>query len=84
MRQKIKKFNYKKLNKELHWIDAVSKTGWCSLEDMENTVPANVTTTNMWIYKETNKYITLFGTYSMDRDGTIEFGDIITIPKKWI
>ena len=36
------------------------------------------------LYKDNKDFITLFGTYSQDKDGTIEFGEVITIPKKWI
>lgn len=77
-------FDYKKLDKELVWFDATSQTGWCSLEDMENAKPAVANTSNMWIFKETKEYITLFGTYSYDEQGKIEFGEIITIPKRWM
>jgi hypothetical protein len=38
----------------------------------------------MWVFKETDKYITLFGTYSYDEKGKLEFGEVITIPKIWI
>ena len=51
---------------------------------MEKAKPAKVTTGEFWIYKETKDWVTLFGTYSQDDDGTIEFGEVITIPKKWI
>ena len=51
---------------------------------MENAIPAKVITGEFWIYKETKDWVTLFGTYSQDPDGTIEFGEVITIPKKWI
>ncbi len=78
------KFPYKKLNKDLHWLDAVSEPGWISEEDMDNQEPAKAVCSQMWIYKETKKYITLFGTYSYDDKGKLEFGEVITIPKIWI
>ena len=78
------KFPYKKLNKDLHWLDAVSEPGWISEEDMDNQEPAKAVCSQMWIYKETKKYITLFGTYSYDEKGKLEFGEVITIPKIWI
>ena len=78
------KFNYKKLKKDLHWLDAISQTGWLSINDMDNIKPSNAVSGSMWIYKDTKNYITLFGTYSYDDKGEIEFGEVITIPKKWM
>ena len=46
--------------------------------------PAKAVCSQMWIYKENKKYITLFGTYSYDDKGKLEFGEVITIPKIWI
>ena len=89
MRRRIKKhlnkvkFNYKKLKKDLHWLDAISQTGWLSVNDMDKIKPSNAVSSSMWIYKNTKEYITLFGTYSYDDKGEIEFGEVITIPKKW-
>lgn len=79
-----KPFKYKKLNKDLHWLDAVSDPGWLSEEDMDNQIPAKAVCSQMWIYKEDDKSITLFGTYSYDDKGKLEFGEVITIPKIWI
>ena len=87
MKKRIKtkdKFKYKKLKKDLHWLDAVSEPGWVSEEDMDNQEPAKAVCSQMWIYKENKKYITLFCTYSYDEKGKLEFGEVITIPKIWI
>jgi hypothetical protein len=51
---------------------------------MHNQKPAKATTGQMWIYKEDDKSITLFGTYSYDDKGKLEFGEVITIPKIWM
>ncbi len=41
--------------------------------------------TKGWIYEETQDYIKTFGTYSIDsEDESIEFGEVICIPKNWI
>ena len=77
-------FKFKKLKKDLHWLDAVSETGWISEDDMDKQKPADAVCSQMWIYKEDNKSITLFGTYSYDEKGKLEFGEVITIPKIWI
>jgi len=74
-------FNFKKLRKDLHWLDAVSQTGWCTKSEMNNTKPMNAVSSEMWVYKSTKEYITLFGTYSYDEKGELEFGEVITIPK---
>ena len=50
---------------------------------MDKIKPSNAVSSSMWIYKNTKDYITLFGTYSYDDKGEIEFGEVITIPKKW-
>ena len=78
------KFNYKKLKKPIKWLDCVSQTGWISEKDIEDARPSVCTTGDFWVYKNTPEYITLFGTYSKDEDGKIEFGEVITIPKKWV
>jgi hypothetical protein len=78
------KFKYKKLKKDLHWLDAISDTGWVSQSDMDEQEPAKAVSSRMWIYKETKTYITLFGTYSYDKKGNLEFGEVITIPKVWM
>ena len=77
-------FKYKKLKKDLHWLDAISQTGWLSVNDMDKIKPSNAVSSSMWIYKNTKEYITLFGTYSYDEKSEIEFGEVITIPKKWV
>ena len=51
---------------------------------MDAARPANCVTSDFWVYKDTDDYITLFGTYSHDEKGEIEFGEVITIPKQWI
>ena len=51
---------------------------------MDNQKPADAICSQMWIYKEDDKSITLFGTYSYDDKGKLEFGEVITIPKIWI
>tara|TARA_B100000427_G_scaffold310019_1_gene299503 strand:+ start:207 stop:479 length:273 start_codon:yes stop_codon:yes gene_type:complete len=79
-----RKFNYKKLKKPIKWLDCVSQTGWISEKDIEDARPSVCTTSDFWVYKDTSEYITLFGTYSKDEDGKIEFGEVITIPKKWV
>ena len=78
------KFKYKKLKKDLHWLDAISDTGWVSQSDMDEQEPAKAVSSQMWIYKETKTYITLYGTYSYDKKGNLEFGEVITIPKVWM
>ena len=78
------KFKYKKLKKDLHWLDAISDTGWVSQSEMDEQEPAKAVSSQMWIYKETKTYITLFGTYSYDKKGNLEFGEVITIPKVWM
>ncbi len=78
------KFKYKKLKKDLHWLDAISDTGWVNKSDMDDHEPAKAVSSQMWIYKETKTYITLFGTYSYDKKGNLEFGEVITIPKVWM
>jgi len=78
------KFKYKKLKKDLHWLDAISDIGWVSQSDMDEQEPAKAVSSQMWIYKETKTYITLFGTYSYDKKGNLEFGEVITIPKVWM
>ena len=82
--KKKHKFNFKKLKKPIKWLDCVSQTGWLSVAQMDAAVPAVCKTGEFWIYKDTKDFITLFSTYSEDKDGTIEFGEVITIPKKWI
>ena len=77
-------FKYKKLKKPIKWLDCVSQTGWISEKDMDAARPANCVTSDFWVYKDTDAYITLFGTYSYDEKGEIEFGEVITIPKQWI
>ena len=84
IRKNKHKFIYKKLKKDLHWLDCISQTGWLSEEEINNAVPAQCVSSSMWIYKDTKDFITLFGTYSYDEKGKIEFGEVMTIPKKWL
>ena len=71
MRRHIKKhlskakFNYKKLKKDLHWLDAIRQTGWLSVNDMDKIKPSNAVSSSMWIYKDTKDYITLFITFTL-------------------
>ena len=78
------KFNYKKLKKPIKWLDCVSQTGWLSAAQVDAAEPAKCVTGEFWVFKDTDAYITLFGTYSYDEKGEIEFGEVITIPKQWI
>ena len=82
IKHQVSKFKYKKLKKPIKWLDCVSQTGWISEKDIEASKPAKcVSQATMWIYKDTKEFITLFGTYSYDEKGKIEFGEVITIPK---
>ena len=45
------KFKYKKLKKDLHWLDAISDTGWVNKSDMDDHEPAKAVSSQMWIYK---------------------------------
>ena len=76
-------FPYKKIKGELHWLDAKSRTGWATREDMKELKPATCVTSG-WIFEETKDYIKTFSTYSLDEDGNIEFGEIVVIPKQWV
>jgi hypothetical protein len=41
--------------------------------------------TQGWVFEENDNWIKVFGTYSIDEDEeTIEFGEVIAIPKGWI
>lgn len=75
-------FPYKKIS--LKWYDANSSSGWLALEAMQKFEPA-VCHTNGWVFEDNDKFIKIFGTYSIDKDdATIEFGEIICIPKSWL
>lgn len=76
-------FPYAPIKDKLVWNDAQSDTGWLTLDQMNKIKPA-VSKTKGWIYKETDDYIITFGTYSIDTDGSIEFGEVLCIPKNWI
>ncbi len=77
-------FPYKKIKGELYWLDAKSKSGWSTKEDLQKLEPATCITSG-WIFEETKDYIKTFSTYSLDsEDGSIEFGEILVIPKQWI
>lgn len=76
-------FLYKKIKRDLHWLDAKSKSGWSTKEDMKELKPATCVTSG-WIFEETENYVKTFSTYSLDDDGSIEFGEILVIPKQWI
>ena len=82
-KQKTKvNFPYKKIC--IKWYDANSSSGWLNLESMQKFEPA-LCHSNGWIFEENDKYIKIFGTYSIDKDdNTIEYGEIICIPKIWI
>lgn len=75
-------FPYKKIS--ISWYDANSDSGWLTLDQMTKHEPA-LCHTNAWVFEENNKYIKLFGTYSIDKETqSIEFGEVICIPKTWI
>mgnify|MGYP000564882938 CR=1 FL=1 len=57
---------------------------WLSAAQVDAAEPAKCVTGEFWVFKDTDAYITLFGTYSYDEKGEIEFGEVITIPKKWV
>tara|TARA_R100000963_G_C4602203_1_gene75502 strand:- start:453 stop:725 length:273 start_codon:yes stop_codon:yes gene_type:complete len=84
IKHQVSKFKYKKLKKPIKWLDCVSQTGWISEKDIEASKPANCITGDFWVFKDTDEFITLFGTYSYDEKGEMEFGEVITIPKQWI
>ena len=84
MQHKTKKVKFRKLKKDLHWLDAVSDTGWLSKEEMDKMKPAEAVCCQMYVYKEDKDSITLFANYNIDPDGNIEYGEVICIPKKWM
>jgi len=75
-------FPYREVS--LTWIDANSDTGWLTLDQMKRHTVA-VCHTQGWVFEENDNWIKVFGTYSIDEDEeTIEFGEVIAIPKGWI
>ena len=83
-RKPNKDFPYKPIPKHLVWLDAQSQSGRLSKEQMDSIKPAQ-SKTKGWIYEETQNYIKTFGTYSIDsEDESIEFGEVLCIPKNWI
>ena len=47
------KFNFKKLNKPIKWLDCVSQTGWISEKDIEDSRPSTCITSDFWVYNDT-------------------------------
>ncbi len=77
-------FPYKPIKDTLNWRDAQSHTGWLNFEQMKKLRPA-LSKSKGWIFEETDDHIKIFGTYSKDPDDkSIEFGEVICIPKNWI
>lgn len=78
------KFPYKEIVGTLIWYDANSKSGWINVKDFKQLIPS-VCYTKGWIFEETKDFIKTFGTYSIDpEDNSIEFGEILCIPKQWL
>jgi len=75
-------FPYREIT--LTWIDANSDTGWLTSDQMKKHSVATCVTQG-WVFEENDTFIKIFGTYSIDEDeGTIEYGEVIAIPKGWI
>lgn len=78
------KFPYKEISRTLVWCDANSKTGWIGVKEFKELIPS-LCYTRGWIFEETKDYIKTFSTYSIDpEDNSIEFGEILCIPKSWL
>ncbi len=78
------KFPYKKIKGTLSWYDANSKTGWIDSKEFKQMTPS-ICHTSGWIFEDTKTYIKVFSTYSIDaEDNSIEFGEILCIPKIWL
>jgi hypothetical protein len=78
------KFPYKEISRTLVWYDANSKTGWIDIKEFKELSPS-LCYTRGWIFEETKDYIKTFSTYSIDpEDNSIEFGEILCIPKSWL
>jgi hypothetical protein len=78
------KFPYKVISRTLVWYDANSKTGWIDIKEFKELSPS-LCYTRGWIFEETKDYIKTFSTYSIDpEDNSIEFGEILCIPKSWL
>ena len=78
------KFPYKEISRTLVWYDANSKTGWIGVKEFKDLSPS-LCYTRGWIFEETKTYIKTFSTYSIDpEDNSIEFGEILCIPKVWL
>jgi hypothetical protein len=78
------KFPYKEISCTLVWYDANSKTGWIDIKEFKDLSPS-LCYTRGWIFEETKDYIKTFSTYSIDpEDNSIEFGEILCIPKSWL
>lgn len=78
------KFPYKEIINTLVWYDANSKTGWIGIKEFKDLKPS-LCYTKGWIFEETQDYIKTFSTYSIDsEDNSIDFGEILCIPKRWL
>ena len=77
-------FPYKPIKDTLDWKDAQSQTGWLTFDQMKKLTPA-LSKTKGWVFEENDDFIKVFATYSIDHiDKTIEFGEVVCIPKNWV
>lgn len=62
----------------IHWHDAYSPSGWQTLDDIKKIKPELVITVGFIIEQSKDK-LTIAASVSGN-----DFGEVITIPKKWI
>ena len=68
---------------EVKWLDCLASNEWMSISKAIRIKPAICYSKGYQLLK-TREKITIFADYSIDDDGTIEVGNLNTIPGAWV
>ena len=68
---------------EVKWLDCIANNEWMPISKAIRLKPA-VCYSKGYQLLRTRKKITIFADYSVDEDGTLEVGNLNTIPRAWV
>ena len=68
---------------EVKWLDTTADNSWMSIAKAIRLKPSICFSKGYQLLK-TREKITIFADYSIDEDGTLEVGNLNTIPGAWV
>lgn len=64
---------------KIRWRDIIGDSAWHDPEDVDKMLPATAETVG-WLYEKNPEHLKICGTFIIDYNGDVQYGDVNVIP----